>query len=128
MVAFSSSAFSSASSSSDSTHTGDRQAVEQITGRPLRQDWPAAAPTAGSRVTVVRDPDWGGPWRNEFQGTIDDMGAPEPVESPHARVGELAFWVTFDAPQYDSDGNGPYRKARIWGRYLRPEPAQDESA
>ncbi|MFG2986439.1 ferrous iron transport protein A [Streptomyces sp. NPDC048258] len=112
-----------ASSSSDPTNTGDRRAVEQIMSRPLCQDWPAPALTAGSRVTVVRDPDWDGPWRNEFLGTIDDMGAPELVESPHARVGELAFWVTFDAPQYDSDGAGPYRKAQIWDRYLRPEPA-----
>lgn len=113
-----------ASSSSDSTNAGDRRAVEQITGRPLCQDWPAAVLTPGSRVTVVRDPDWDGPWRNEFLGTIDDMGAPEPVGSPHARVGELAFWVTFDAPQYDSDGGGPYRKAQIWDRYLRPSLAR----
>lgn len=77
----------------------------------------------GSRVTVVRDPEWGGPWQNEFRGTIDAMGAPEPVEHPRAHDGELAYWVTFDAPQYDCNGAGPYRKAQIWGRYLRPEPA-----
>ena len=111
-----------ASPSSDSENPGDRRAVEQITGHPLCQDWPAAALSAGSRVTVVHDPDWAGPWRNEFLGTIDDMGAPEPLENPHSRVGELAFWVTFDAPQYESDGGGPYRKAQIWDRYLRPEP------
>ncbi|MGW6981952.1 ferrous iron transport protein A [Streptomyces sp. NPDC054932] len=107
----------SASSDSD-----DRRAVEHIRGRPLSQDWPAAALAAGSRVTVVRDPDRDGPWRTEFPGTIDDMGAPELVESSYARAGELAYWVTFDAPQYDSDGGGPYRKAQIWDRYLRPEP------
>ncbi len=78
---------SCSSSSSDSPNTGDRRGIERITGRPLCQDWPAAALAAGSRVTVVRDPAWDGPWRNEFQGTIDDMAAPEPVRSPHARVG-----------------------------------------
>ncbi|MFF4388103.1 hypothetical protein ACFY0G_15160 [Streptomyces sp. NPDC001552] len=50
------------------------------------------------------------------------MGAPELVENPHARPGEMAYWVAFDAPQYDGDGGGPYRKAQIWDRYLRPEP------
>ncbi|MER6447194.1 ferrous iron transport protein A [Streptomyces venezuelae] len=100
----------------------DRRAVEQLTGRPLRQDWPAGALAAGSRVVVVRDPGWDGPWRNEFLGTIDAMGAPEPVEHRHARAGELAYWVTFDEPQYDGDGDGPYRKAWIWDRYLRPSP------
>ncbi|MFI8387671.1 ferrous iron transport protein A [Streptomyces sp. NPDC085540] len=108
---------SSASSSPD-----DRRVVEHIRGRPLSQDWPAGALAAGSRVTVVHDPDWNGPWRNEFPGTIDDMGAPERVENPRARAGEMAYWVAFDAPQYDSDGGGPYRKAQIWDRYLRPEP------
>ncbi|GAA4197092.1 hypothetical protein GCM10022252_45550 [Streptosporangium oxazolinicum] len=62
-----------------------------------------------------------GPWQSEFLGTIDAMGAPEPVQHPHASPGELTYWVTFDAPQYDSDGCGPYRKAQIWGRYLRAE-------
>ncbi|MFD9475492.1 ferrous iron transport protein A [Streptomyces nojiriensis] len=110
-------------SSSASTNSDDRQAVEHIRGRSLPQEWPAAALAAGSRVAVVRDPHGDGrPWRNEFPGTIDDMGAPEPVENSHARAGELAYWVVFDGPQYDSYGDGPYRKALIWDRYLRPDP------
>jgi hypothetical protein len=48
------------------------------------------------------------------------MGVPELVRHPGAREGELAYWVVFDDPQYDSDGDGPYRKALIWDRYLRP--------
>jgi hypothetical protein len=36
----------------------------------------------------------------------------------HARPGELAYWVDFDEPQLDHEGNGPYRKALIWDRYL----------
>ncbi len=54
------------------------------------------------------------------------MGAPVPNEHAQALSGgELLYWVTFDAPQYDSNGDGPYRKAQVWGRYLRtdPEPA-----
>jgi len=83
---------------------------------------PEEALAVGSRVRVVRDPEWDGPWRDEFLGTIDGHRAPEPVSHPHAQPGELEYWVAFDTPQYDGDGDGPYRKALIWDRYLRPEP------
>jgi hypothetical protein len=96
----------------------DRQAVERILGRPLRRDWPASAFPAGTRVRVIHDDAWAGPWEHEFYGTIDGMGAPEPVRSPIARAGELAYWVQFDTPQRTADGDGPYRKAYIWARYL----------
>ncbi|MFB7244345.1 hypothetical protein ACFCYX_18005 [Streptomyces populi] len=49
------------------------------------------------------------------------MGAPEPNDHAQALDGELLYWVVFDTPQYDSGGDGPYRKAQIWGRYLRTE-------
>jgi hypothetical protein len=99
----------------------DRRAVEHIIGRPLPKQWPIGALASGSRVTVIRDPSWDGPWQQEFSATIDTIGAPEPVEHPQAGDGELKYWVRFDAPQYDSSGGGPYRKAQIWDRYLRPE-------
>ncbi|MFE0578987.1 hypothetical protein [Streptomyces sp. NPDC058874] len=50
------------------------------------------------------------------------MGVPVPNGHAQALSGELLYWVTCDAPQYDSDGDGPYRKAQVWGRYLRTEP------
>jgi hypothetical protein len=114
-------------SSSDSAlgDARDRQAVEHILARPLSQIWPKDALAPGSRVTVIRDPEWDGPWQFEFFGTIDAMGAPEPNQASTALSDELLYWVTFDAPQYDSDGEGPYRKAQIWGRYLRPEPVPE---
>jgi len=100
----------------------DRAVVEQVLGRALNQLWPKDALPAGSRVLVVHDADWPGPWRAEFPGRVDSMGAPEPVRHARARDGELAYWVVFDAPQVDSNGDGPYRKALIWDRYLRPLP------
>jgi hypothetical protein len=69
---------------------------------------------------VISDPLAEGPWQADFLGSIDDMGAPEPVRHPNAQPGELAYWVSFDEPQYDISGSGPYRKAQIWARYLRP--------
>ena len=96
----------------------DRAAVEQIRGAPLPQDWPPDALPVGTRVRVIKDPDWAGPWKLTFTGEISAMASPELVANPRARPGELAYWVTFDDPQFAYDGAGPYRKAQIWDRYL----------
>lgn len=96
--------------------------MERILGRPLVQARPTGALPPGSRVTVVRDPDRDGPRQVEFLGTTDAMGAPEPNEHAQALSAELLYRVDFDTPQRDCDGPGSYRKAQIWGRYLRPEP------
>ncbi|MFF7362091.1 ferrous iron transport protein A [Streptomyces sp. NPDC008125] len=111
----------SSSHGPDPGDVDDRRAIEHLLGRPLNRAWPAGALEPGSRVTVVRAEDWDGPWQTEFAGAIDAMAAPEPNEHAQSLDGELLYWVTFDAPQYDCDGAGPYRKARIWGRYLRAE-------
>lgn len=105
----------------DPGNEADRRAVEEIAGRPLPTEWPPDALPAGTRVTVIRTPEEGGPWWQQFTGTIDSMAAPEPVRHAYAQQGELAYWVKFDEPQYDSSGTGPYRKAQIWSRYLRAE-------
>ncbi|MFI1200626.1 ferrous iron transport protein A [Streptomyces sp. NPDC020883] len=84
--------------------------------------WPAGCMTPGTRVTVIKDASWDGPWQVEFQGTIDDFGPPEPVQNSSAREGEMAYWVVFDESQYDSSGDGPFRKAWIWDRYLKRNP------
>jgi hypothetical protein len=100
------------------TSSPDQRAVEHVLGRPLAQAWPAGALPAGTRVRVIQDEGWAGPWQQEFYGTIDAMGAPEPVPNVRARPGELRYWVQFDEPQHTADGDGPYRKASIWARYL----------
>ncbi|MDR2988664.1 MAG: hypothetical protein LBV34_27900, partial [Nocardiopsaceae bacterium] len=53
------------------------------------------------------------PWQEEFSAEISGLAAPEPVQHQLAAEGELKYWVKFDAPQYDSDGDGPYRQAQI---------------
>jgi hypothetical protein len=53
-----------------------------------------------------------------FTGTGDATLPPQVVRSPQARRGELEYSVTFDQPQFDASGDGPYRKAVIWARYL----------
>lgn len=76
---------------------------------------------------VVRAADWDGAWQAEFAGTVDALGVPEPNEHARALHGELLYRVTYDTPQYDSEGDGPYRKARIRDRCLRPEPEPEAS-
>ncbi|MFJ1792762.1 ferrous iron transport protein A [Kitasatospora griseola] len=106
---------------SDPAQPRRRTAPEHLTDRPPGRHWPVGALAPGARVTAVRSTEWDGPWQVEFQGAVDDLGAPEPVDHPHGREGAAAYWVRFDAPQYDADGDGPYRTAPIWERYLRPE-------
>jgi hypothetical protein len=86
--------------------------------------WPKGSMTPGTRVTVIQDSSWPGPWQAEFQGTIDDVEPPELVQHSTAHSGELVYWVVFDGPQYDSDGCGPYYKAQVWDRYLKQVPPQ----
>ncbi len=94
---------------------------EAIVGRSLSDDeWPVDAMPPGTRVRVVKDQAWDGPWRNVFVGTVDTTIAPQLVQSAVAVRGERQYSVTFDEPQLGADGDGPYRKAVIWGRYLEP--------
>lgn len=99
----------------------DREALEALIGSDrVNAAWPERALPPGTRVRVIQDTGWAGPWRQEFNGTIDVTMAPEPVGSPAARAGELAYFVAFDEPQHDTSDDGPYRKAQIWDRYLMP--------
>jgi hypothetical protein len=69
----------------------------------------------GSRVRVRRDPQFGpGPWPAEPTGRV--VGAPEEVQG---REGTLrTYWVEFDEPQLDTDGDGPYYKSQVLEKYL----------
>ena len=103
----------------DEDETRDRRALEAIIGRSLDDDeWPADAMPAGTRVRVIQDPEWSGPWRAVFRGTIDRTVPPQLVRHRLAHDGEREYSVTFEEPQVDAAGDGPYRKAVIWDRYL----------
>ena len=64
----------------------------------------------GTRVKVLQDPEFGpGPWPAEPEGRLAAFpsGASyEFVQTQHGR--ERMWWVTFDEPQPDADGDGPY--------------------
>ena len=96
----------------------DRAAIEAIVGYGMQGDWPSEAMPAGTRVRVIQDEKWDGPWREIFTGTVDETIAPRLVDHTHARSGEFEYSVRFDEPQMDSSDDGPYRKAVICDRYL----------
>lgn len=98
----------------------DRAAIAAIMGRSVGGDWPDQAMPPGTRVRVIKDVAWDGPWRHVFTGTIDATIVPHPVENARAHPGELEYSVRFDEPQMDVTDLGPYRKAVIWARYLEP--------
>ena len=80
--------------------------------------WPEGAILPGTRVRVVRDTSWDGPWKREFTGVVGYI-TPTLVDHPWATEGELDYFVVFDEPQMDCEGCGPYSKAMIWARYVR---------
>lgn len=100
----------------------DRSALEAILGFAVDgEPWPDMALPPGTRVRIVQDPGWPGSWAAEFSGVIDCTRAPRPVMHRLAMPGELSYFVAFDEPQLDAAGGGPYRKASIWGRYLKSQ-------
>jgi hypothetical protein len=69
----------------------------------------------GTRVRVIRDPDFGpGPWPDQPSGTVTTE--PETVETTSGPM--LIYWVTFDEPQFDADGEGPYPSSQVLRRNL----------
>lgn len=100
--------------------TRDRRALEAIIGRSLDDDeWAGRRhATPGTRVRVIQDPEWNGPRHTVFLGTIDGTMPPQLARNRLAHDGEREYSVTFDEPQLDADGDGAYRKAVIWERYL----------
>jgi hypothetical protein len=99
--------------------TRDRRALEAVIGHGLDHDqWPADALPPGTRVRVIQDQEWAGPWREVFFGVIDRTLPPQLVINRVARLGEREYSVTFDEPPFDASGDGPYRKSVIWDRYL----------
>jgi hypothetical protein len=82
----------------------------------------------GTRVKVVRDPDW--PWPSEPTGTIEpgwdipfsviDLAKRPDIAVPDSdRYPMRTFMVRFDEPSYDTSEDGPYYMAEVWEKYLR---------
>lgn len=73
----------------------------------------------GLRVKVHQDPDYGpGPWPAEPFGRIVAHPDGAPYQSVETRTGpQRMWWVLFDEPQYDADGDGPYTQSQVSERY-----------
>ena len=76
-----------------------------------------------TRVRVRRDPQYGpGPWPDEPIGTITELpmdgAAFKWVATP--RGPKRHYWIVFDEPQRDADGDGPYAAAEVDADYIEP--------
>jgi len=77
----------------------------------------------GQMVKIRLDPDYGpGPWPAEPTGVVR--------RHPLAAIGEVSvptetllglrrrYWIAFDVPQFDADGDGPYVVSEVLDRYI----------
>lgn len=69
----------------------------------------------GTRVRVLSDPDHGpGPWPAQPTGRV--VSPPEMVRGVRRPL--PTYWVEFDEPQLDVEGDGPYERSQVLGKYL----------
>ena len=75
----------------------------------------------GTRVRVYRDPLHGpGPWPAEPTGrVVASLGGHAYEEIETRRGPDRMYFVHFDEPQYDPEGDGPYESSQVLGRYLQ---------
>lgn len=63
-----------------------------------------------ARVVVSK----AGGWKNDCPGIV--LGDGEPVTT--LQGAELYYWVSFDTPEQDVNGDDKYTKAQVLSRYL----------
>ena len=72
----------------------------------------------GQRVKIRRDKDYGpGPWPEEPPGVVHrhPLAADGEVSVPTQTVRGpgRSYWIAFDVPQFDIDGDGPYTLSEV---------------
>ncbi len=75
---------------------------------------------AGTRVRIRRDPEFGpGPWSDEPTGALvlgPDGALFSDLQTPLGI--RRQYWVEFDEPQFDADGDGPYVLSQVLDKYI----------
>jgi len=74
----------------------------------------------GQRVRVQQDAGFPpGPWPSEPTGQITALGDGTLYRDVVTPKGVRRMWfVTFDEPQLDADGDGPYTSSEVLEKYL----------
>ena len=80
----------------------------------------------GQRVKIRRDKDYGpGPWPAEPTGVVHQhpLAADGEVSVPTQTVRgpRRSYWIAFDVPQFDTDGDGPYTLSEVLDKYGEAE-------
>ena len=93
--------------------------------------WPMSASNfeIGQRVKIRRDEDYGpGPWPAEPSGEVrrHPLAAADEVSVPTQTVlgPRRSYWIAFDEPQFDVDGDGPYVSSEVLDKYIEAEGPQ----
>jgi hypothetical protein len=87
--------------------------------------------TAGDKVEVSKDFFWAKGAHGRIATPPDEVTAVSGewdgnlTRQEKSALGEnTVYWVCFDEPQYDADGDGPYRGGSIWEKALKKTRAQ----
>jgi hypothetical protein len=74
----------------------------------------------GQHGRVRQDRDYPpGPWPSEPTGRLAALPDGLPFDEVETLSGKQRMWfVIFDAPQRDADGDGPYRESQVLQKYL----------
>ena len=72
----------------------------------------------GSRVRILKDPLFVGPWQKEFLATVDGVERAQHLTPESARRNKFVYMVSFDEPQLDGDGDGPYTAGEVLSQYV----------
>ncbi len=70
-------------------------------------------------MIVRRDSDHGpGPWPFEPRGVVSGRVSPYFAVVQTLQGPERTYWIAFDEPQQDAEGDGPYDSSQVLERYL----------
>ncbi len=85
--------------------------IIELLERPLRP---------GTRVYIIQDPEFGGPFQETFGATVQSSKRVEGLMPAAAKKSKFVYFVTFDSPQFDCDGDGPYSASEVLAAYVVP--------
>ena len=84
----------------------------------IRQTF-ARALRPGARVEILTDPVFGGPFSEPCFGTVQSSERAHGLTPAAARESKFVYWIVFDTPMLDRDGDGPYATSHVLSKYIR---------
>lgn len=70
-------------------------------------------------MRILSDPIFGGPFSEPCSGTVQSSERAHGLTPAAARESKFVYWIEFDRPQLDRDGDGPYSASQVLSTYVR---------